>query len=289
MGRVFFSLCGFRSIVRLRSCVDQYYEMPKVDRTKNSLLATSLSVFVTYPNHANDWPPIVLIHGAANSALIWKFWQQELAVKGWHTYAIDLRGHGRSASINLSTTTMNDYASDVHELCRQFKRPPILIGWSMGGLIAMMVAASNDAIACIALAPSMPAQQTNHTIELQAGEFTSEEYDIINTNPEEQPAMPDLDHDERLLVFASLCRESKYARCERKRGIKIKQLSCPLLIVTGSKDKYWPKERYNQLWLIADYIEIEGSSHWGLVLNRRVLSRTVEEVLAWIRNNVVIS
>ena len=159
----------------------------------------------------------------------------------------------------------------------------------MGGLVAMMVAASYDAIACIALAPSMPAQKINHAIELRAGEFTSEVYDIISTNPEEQPAMPDLDYDERLIALASLCSESNYARSERKRGILIEYLPCPLLIVTGSQDKYWPKERYNDLWLAADSIEIEGSSHWGLVLNKRVLSLAVKKVLTWIKNNVAIS
>src|SRR5881397_2557383 len=86
--------------------------------------------------------PVILVHGAANSASVWTFWQRELAARGWSSYAIDLRGHGRSDPLDLSHASMQDYATDVRVLAAQFARPPVLIGWSMGGLVAMIVAAS---------------------------------------------------------------------------------------------------------------------------------------------------
>src|SRR5262245_41894859 len=94
--------------------------------------------------------------------------------------------------------------------------------------------------------------------------------------------MPDLDHDERRIALASLGRESRLARDERQRGIIIEALPCPLLIVTGTRDRAWPRERYNNLWLTADYLSVEGASHWGLVLQRRGLSSMIPEVLRWI-------
>jgi pimeloyl-ACP methyl ester carboxylesterase len=177
---------------------------------------------------------------------------------------------------------MQDYAADITVLITQCRQPPILIGWSMGGLVALMVAATGVASACVGLAPSTPAQQLNTSVALRTGEFGGEEYGITSSDPDEQPAMPDLDREERMIALASLGRESRLARDERQRGIVIEALPCPLLIVTGTRDRAWPRERYNNLWLTADYLSVEGASHWGLVLQRGALSSMIPEVLRWI-------
>src|SRR5215467_9586436 len=79
-------------------------------------------------------PPVIFVHGAANSARVWTFWQAELARRGWPSHAIDLRGHGASAPAELDTTRMPNYADDVVALARALPEPPVLLGWSMGGL-----------------------------------------------------------------------------------------------------------------------------------------------------------
>ena len=229
-------------------------------------------------------PPIVLVHGAANSAVVWTFWQQALPSLGWASYAIDLRGHGRSEPIDLSNTTMSDYANNVRSLINQLDRKPIIIGWSMGGLVAMMVAAAGDALACVALAPSVPARRRDPSAPLRPGLFGPEFYGITSDNPDEQPAMPDLDREERALAISSLGPESQLARDDRKAGIVIESMPCPLLIVTGSEDRLWPRTKYDGLWLPAERVDIDGASHWGLVLSHRALAMEVPEVLAWLEN-----
>jgi pimeloyl-ACP methyl ester carboxylesterase len=240
-----------------------------------------LAVSAVLPNSPSDYPPIILVHGSVNAASVWSFWQPMLAEAGWPSYALDLRGHGRSVRIDLSHTSMHDYATDVHLLALQLKRPPVIMGWSMGGLIAMMVAATGVASACVALAPSTPARQVDATVRLRTGEFGPEEYGIRDRNPDEQRAMPDLDREERLVALSSLGQESRRARDERKAGIVIESIACPLLIVTGSADTQWPRARYQDLWLKADYLSVEATSHWGLVLNRRALQTLVPTVLRW--------
>jgi pimeloyl-ACP methyl ester carboxylesterase len=104
--------------------------------------------------------------------------------------------------------------------------------------------------------------------------------------PSDQPAMPDLDFDERVIALASLGRESRYARDERAAGVVVESLSCPLLIVTGSADAQWPRSRYDGMHLPADYVEIDGASHWGLVLSRRALAVAVPAVVEWLEQRV---
>ncbi|MBI5287988.1 MAG: alpha/beta fold hydrolase [Chloroflexi bacterium] len=180
-----------------------------------------LAVHGVLPDTPNHRPPIVLVHGAANSAVVWTFWQRALADRGWPSYAVDLRGHGASTPCDLSATTMQDYADDVISMTLKFVTNPILIGWSMGGLVAMMVGERFGATAVVGLAPSAPVAAPNPEKIIQRGEFGPEEYGIISNDPAEQPAMPDLDREERILALASLGRESRYARGERAAGIVV--------------------------------------------------------------------
>jgi pimeloyl-ACP methyl ester carboxylesterase len=241
-----------------------------------------IAVTARLPATNGGRPPIVLIHGAANSAGVWTYWQQALARDGWASYAIDLRGHGASSPLDLATTSMHAYAADVLGLVEQLRRPPVLVGWSMGGLVAMMAAAAGGAVACVGLAPSMPARTVDPAIPLRSGVFTAEEYGITGRDPDDQPAMPDLDREEREVALASLGAESRRARDERQRGIVVASLPVPLLLVTGGADRQWPHERYRDLWLAADHLTVEGASHWGLVLSRRALSQAVPAVLGWL-------
>jgi hypothetical protein len=66
----------------------------------------------------------------------------------------------------------------------------------------------------------------------------------------------------------------------------VDSLPCPLLVATGTDDRQWPRERYAGLALPAHYVEAEGASHWGLVLNRRVLATLIPTVTGWLERHV---
>jgi pimeloyl-ACP methyl ester carboxylesterase len=230
-------------------------------------------------------PPLILVHGAANSARVWAFWQDELAQRGWSSHAIDLRGHGASAAFDLSATRMADYADDVVALARTLRQPPVLVGWSMGGLVSMMAAAVCGARACVGLAPSTPARTFDASVPLRGGVFGPDEYGIVDRDPDRQPAMADLDRAERVIALEALGPESRFARDERKAGV-IVDVPCPMLIVTGTTDTHWPRQRYDDLPFAADHVSIDGASHWGLVLNRRLLARIASAVTGWLDNAI---
>ncbi|HEY8172425.1 MAG TPA: alpha/beta hydrolase [Dehalococcoidia bacterium] len=258
-----------------------------------------LAVSAVLPDEPSTRPPVVLIHGAANSAIVWTFWQRELATRGYASYAVDLRGHGASPAIDLSHTSMHDYADDVRALLGQLSARAVVMGWSMGGLVAILACARptrdrprdisgarHAPIACVGLAPSTPSKSVNAAIKRRTGEFDATEYGITSDDPDAQPAMPDLDRQERIIALASLNTESRYARDERAGGIVIDALPCPLLIATGADDTQWPRSRYDALHLDADYVSIDDASHWGLVLNQRALATLVPAVTRWIERAV---
>ena len=159
---------------------------------------------------------------------------------------------------------------------------PVVAGWSMGGLLAMQAAASGIAHACLALAPSAPALARREGMPLGTGVFDASEYGIVSRDPDDQPQMPDLDREEREVALASLAPESRRARDERKAGVVIESCPVPLLVVTGSDDPDWGAEKFTNLHLDAERLDIPATSHWGLALNRRALAQLGAPVLAWL-------
>jgi pimeloyl-ACP methyl ester carboxylesterase len=175
---------------------------------------------------------------------------------------------------------MEDYAADVRDAVAALPEPPIVLGWSMGGLVAMMVAADGHAAACVGLAPSAPARTRRTDVPLRPGVFGPEAYGIVDRDPTHQPAMPDLDEEERRLALAALGPESRLARDERQAGIVITRMPCPLLFVTGTLDTQWPRARYADLPVEATFMETEAS-HWGLVLRRDGVEQLAPMVIDW--------
>ena len=227
-------------------------------------------------------PPIVLVHGAANSASIWRFWQADLASQGWSSWALDLRGHGGSLAGDLARTSMVDYAEDVTTLVRELARPPVLIGWSMGGLAAMIAAARGPATAYVGLAPSPPSRQRDASIPLRAATFDAAEYGITSPDVDDQPTLRDLDSEERRIALGSLGLESRWARDDRKAGVVLTALPCPALVVASQADATFPPAAYADLSIPAERLVVDGASHWGLVLSRRLLATLIPTVIAWL-------
>ncbi|MGH2585563.1 MAG: alpha/beta hydrolase [Dehalococcoidia bacterium] len=226
--------------------------------------------------------PLLLVHGAANSAIVWTHWQRVFAVAGWASYALDLRGHGASDPVDLSYTAMEDYLQDIRTVAATLPACPVVAGWSMGGLLAIQAAAAGVAHACLALAPSAPARKRQPDVVLGSGVYDAAEYGILSRDPAEQSRMADLDLEERALALASLGSESRRARAERTAGVVVETCPVPLLIVTGSEDPDWGADKLTELHLDAERMDVPGASHWGLVLSRRALAHLREPVLTWL-------
>src|SRR5205823_6360165 len=108
-------------------------------------------------------PPLLFIHGAANASWVCEFWQREMQALGWNANVLDLRGHGLSMPVDFSTVTMEDYLGDIESVTPQIEaslgQHPVIVGWSMGGLVAMMYAARHPQTpALVLLEPSPPEQ-----------------------------------------------------------------------------------------------------------------------------------
>jgi pimeloyl-ACP methyl ester carboxylesterase len=85
--------------------------------------------------------PVVLVHGLGSRAEDWANLMPQLKQAGFHVYAIDLLGYGRSDRPANATYSIPDEAQYVEDFLAQRGLAKVnLVGWSMGGWVAMRVA-----------------------------------------------------------------------------------------------------------------------------------------------------
>lgn len=90
-------------------------------------------------------PPLVMLHGLTLDGSCWSPWARELE-EGFDVVMPDARGHGRSGA-PATGYTYEEHAADVVGLIQGLAlAPPILLGHSMGGLAAAVVAARHPAL-----------------------------------------------------------------------------------------------------------------------------------------------
>jgi 3-oxoadipate enol-lactonase len=95
--------------------------------------------------------PVVLLHGLGLSARMWDPFATRLAAEGFEAIAVDLRGHGNSPVVDAEVD-LEVLSADVADfLDREGIARPHLVGFSMGGMIAMRLAAARRSLRSLTL------------------------------------------------------------------------------------------------------------------------------------------
>ncbi|MDC3003580.1 alpha/beta fold hydrolase, partial [Paracoccaceae bacterium] len=96
---------------------------------------------LSYFTHGvNSSPPIMIIHGLYGSGRNWGVIAKRLSDK-FYVVTIDLRNHGESPWFD--SHNYHDMADDLVEVITYLKIKPNIIGHSMGGKAAMVLALKN--------------------------------------------------------------------------------------------------------------------------------------------------
>ena len=110
--------------------------------------------------------PIVMVHGAFVGGWSFERFRTPFEAAGHHVLTPDLRGHGAGqAPEDVVGVSVRDYADDIATLCGSLATRPILIGHSMGGLVAQLAARRVAPKALVLLAPSPPWGLTGWSVE----------------------------------------------------------------------------------------------------------------------------
>ena len=77
------------------------------------------------------------------------------AARGYHCYAVSLRGHGQSEGGGpINTWSLSNYAEDVARVADGLEQQPVLIGHSMGAVVVQKLLEQREYPGMVLMAPS---------------------------------------------------------------------------------------------------------------------------------------
>jgi pimeloyl-ACP methyl ester carboxylesterase len=110
----------------------------------------------------SERPPLLFVHGAFVDHVSFGPWLEFFAARGWHCVAAARRGRAGLGPERASGLSIADYVEDTVKIVDALGQTPIVVGHSLGGLIAQKLAELGKARGLVLLAPApakaLPAQ-----------------------------------------------------------------------------------------------------------------------------------
>jgi pimeloyl-ACP methyl ester carboxylesterase len=245
--------------------------------------------------------PVLLIHGAFCGPWSLEGLQQKFEAAGYSCKAPALRFHdGARPPSALGTTGLADYAADLEDEVRALSAAPILVGHSMGGLLAQQVAARVKAAALILLAPSAPWGLPPTTLfeigAAQAMHLQPGYWNLVLEPSRDVALAHSLDKLPRHMreeVLSRLVPESGRATFEimswgldlnHASSVDADAVDAPLLFLTGSEDRINPPSTVARIAALygdrATAEVLDGMGHW--LIGEPGWERLAERALEWL-------
>ncbi|MBZ6378081.1 hypothetical protein B5C34_01635 [Pacificimonas flava] len=244
--------------------------------------------------------PLFFIHGMWSTPKVWDWLRERYESRGHPVYAPALPFHDAKAGDVpdplLATTGIRDYVDALLAAGRDVGESPIIVGHSMGGMLAQKLAEQQGARGLALLSPAPTAQTSSlaiSSLRTLLGVTTGRSWwrsptlidemrarwGIFNNVPEEdiREALSELVWDSGRVLFQI---SMPFADRERSTDVDYSRLDMPALVLVGDEDRITPvataRRTARKLTGDVDYVELEGVGHW--VFHDPVRERVAREL-----------
>jgi pimeloyl-ACP methyl ester carboxylesterase len=252
---------------------------------------------------------IVMIHGMWGGGWYWGNYKGFFEGKGYHCITPTLRFHDMDPkeppNPRLGTTSLLDYAEDLQKEIDKLDTLPILMGHSMGGLLAQILGSRGLAKALVLLTPASP----RGIIALRPSVIRSFWSALTKWGFWRRPMRQTLSEavysmlqlltvEEQKELFDRFVYESGRAACEigfwfldPKRAAKVDEsmIACPVLVIAGAQDRVSPasvvRKVAHKYRAVSTYREFANHAHW--VIGEASWQEIAEYISDWL-NQVLI-
>lgn len=219
---------------------------------------------------------VVMVHGAGGGGWEWRLWANVFGAAGWSVLAPDLA----PVAAGIAATRFDDYVDQVCGWCRASAQPVVVIGASLGGLLALAVANECRPAARVLVNPMPP-----EGIKPWPGFPTRQP--IVDWSRSSfaatRAALPDASLDVVRWTHARWRDESGAVLNAAGAGILVPTTECPTLVMAAADDRDIPPATSHAVATAAaaDFVSVPACSHLGILLGRQA-SAAATFALAWL-------
>ena len=221
---------------------------------------------------------VCLLHGSGGGAWEWNVWARVFAARGWQVHAPDLQPSSRG----LAATTLDDYIAQARVAVDAMPRPRIVVGASLGGLLALANASQADALVLVNPLPPRPWQEALPEFSKQGGIVP---WACTASLAGTRRALFDADEATCIYVFRRWRDESAAVLREARAGISLPLPTCPVLTIVSGKDDEVPESASLALAeaVRARLLRLPEASHVGPLLGRSAAA-AAEQAVGWLND-----
>lgn len=231
-------------------------------------------------------PPLLFIHGMWSTPHVWDWFADRYRAAGYSVHTPALPYHdidpAEPPPAILATIGVQDYVDAIAAVVRTLPESPVIVGHSMGGMLAQKVAEATGARGLILLSPGPTAETQSISLaplrtvfgiavkrqwwkqptkidaeRARWGIFNEVPFDVANAE------IAKLVWDSGRVLF-----QMSMPWADKTRGARVDygKLSMPALVVVGDRDRITPiavaRATARALTGHTDYREIAGAGHW---------------------------
>ena len=237
-------------------------------------------------------PPILFLHGLFSNPRLIADWAEFLESAGYTCHTPAMPGHDPVDRDVLSRITLSDYINHALSAYDELDEAPIVIGHSIGGLIAQHVAAARDPKALVLLASVPPGvlwpqlRSVPHLLPLMPSLLAGRPLRPSDRTFREIPlyGLPEAEQSE---IIAKFVPDSAHVFTSLSLGTRDTRVvkgavSCPVLCVTGDADRNvanWISRRIARRYRAVHHHH-PRLPHW--IVARSALHQVAPPVLSWL-------